>query len=119
MDSADRRWRRYRPVGHGRGARDRGPALAGDRTCHALPNPRPSPRASRPGYAAVALLAVAALPGCLTQKVWEGHGAPDGEAAMPTAARVALTPVALTGDALVGAAVALAYIGPCAVCICR
>jgi hypothetical protein len=65
-------------------------------------------------FAAVALLAIAALPGCLTQKVWEGHGAPDGEAAMPTAARVALT-----GDALVCAAVALAYIGPGAVCVCR
>lgn len=84
-----------------------------------MTNPRPSPRASRPLFAAVALLAIAALPGCLTQKVWEGHGAPDGEAAMPTAARVALTPVALTGDALVGVAVALAYIGPYAVCICR
>jgi hypothetical protein len=74
---------------------------------------------SRPAILLAALLSVASLPSCLTQKVWEGHGCAESEAELSTAARVALTPVALTGDALVGAAVAVVLIGPYAFCGCR
>lgn len=74
---------------------------------------------SRLTLLAAALVALAALPGCLTQKVWEGHGTVSGDEELPTAARVALTPVALTGDALVCAAVAVVYAGPYAFCGCR
>lgn len=81
-----------------------------------MTKPRPS---SRPLLLACALAALALLPGCLTQKVWEGHGTVAGDEELPTAARVALTPVALTGDALVCAAVAVAYVGPYAFCGCR
>ncbi len=85
-----------------------------------MPNARPPrPPSPRLRLLAVAFVALTALPGCLTQQVWEGHGTEAGEAELPTAARVALTPVTLTGDALVCAAVAVAYVGPYAFCCCR
>lgn len=67
----------------------------------------------------VALLSVSTLPSCLTQKVWEGHGCEGAEEEMSTAARVAVTPVALAGDALVAAAMAVVLVGPYAFCGCR
>jgi hypothetical protein len=82
-----------------------------------MPNTRPP--SPRPRLLAFAFVALTALPGCLTQQVWEGHGAAASDEALPTAARVALTPVALTGDALVCAALAVAYVGPYACCCCR
>jgi len=74
---------------------------------------------SRSAIVLAALLTVASLPSCLTQKVWEGHGCAASEEEMSTATRIALTPVALSGDALVGAAVAVVLIGPYAFCGCR
>lgn len=76
---------------------------------------------SRLALPLVALLAVSTLPSCLTQKVWEGHECEWSEEAMPTAARVALTPVALAGDAVIVAAIMAVYAAPFAAnaCCCR
>lgn len=74
---------------------------------------------SRPAILLAVLLSVACLPSCLTQRVWEGHGCEGSEDEMSTAARVAITPVALAGDAIVCAAAAIVVVGPYAFSCCR
>ena len=80
-----------------------------------------NPTTARLAASLALVLAAAPLQGCLTQSLWEeSQTEADDDAALTTPARVALTPVALAGDAAICAVLAVAYVGPyAAACCCR
>lgn len=80
---------------------------------------KPTRSPSRIAATLVLALAAAPLQGCLTQKLWQDAECESCEdAAFSTPARVALTPIAVAGDAAYCALVFAAAVGPVAGCWC-